>query len=138
MTSIATLWRIPRMLLIEPEQTAYDWHFSLFGVPVRVSPWFWLASALLSWSFADEGMLYVAISMGCVFVSILLHEMGHVMVGRVFGSHGHIVLYGFGGLALGSSSLPGRWQRVAVFLAGPAIQLLLFGLLQGMRYQGLF
>lgn len=113
------------MILMEPEQTPYDWRFSFLGVPVRVHPWFWLVSALLSWGFAELGIQYVFLAMMCVFVSILIHEMGHVMVGRVFGSDGHIVLYSFGGLAVGSSQVPGRWQRVAVFLAGPAAQLVL-------------
>jgi stage IV sporulation protein FB len=65
----------------------------------------------------------------CVFVSILIHELGHVFVGRIFGSHGHIVLYSFGGLAIGSNDLPRRWQRIVVSLAGPLVQLLLWGLL---------
>lgn len=126
------------MILMEPDQTPYDWHFSLFGIHVRVSPWFWLASALLSWNFAKMGMVYVAISMGCVFVSILLHELGHVWMGRLFGSDGHIVLYSFGGLAVGSSNLSSRWQRIAVFLAGPGIQLLLFAVLLSVTFLGAF
>lgn len=113
------------MILMEPEYTSYDLHFSFLGVPVRVHPWFWLVSALLSWGWAEFGIQYVLISIVCVFVSILIHEMGHVMVGRLFGSDGHIVLYSFGGLAIGSNQLPGRWQRVAVSLAGPAAQLVL-------------
>jgi Zn-dependent protease len=65
----------------------------------------------------------------CVFLSILLHELGHVLVGWVFGSKGHIVLYSFGGLAVGSKALASRWQRIAVSVAGPVVQLLLWGLL---------
>jgi Zn-dependent protease len=60
-----------------------------------------------------------------VFVSILLHELGHVVAGKLFGSHGRILLYSFGGLALGASNLAERWQRITVYLAGPASQLLL-------------
>jgi Zn-dependent protease len=62
-----------------------------------------------------------------VFVSILIHEMGHVLVGNVFRSYGHIVLYSFGGLAIGSNRLSNRWQRVAVSFAGPFAQFLLLG-----------
>jgi Zn-dependent proteases len=65
----------------------------------------------------------------CVFLSILLHEMGHIMMGRLFGSDGHIVLYSFGGLAIPDRQLEQRWQRVLVYLAGPLIELVLAGLL---------
>src|SRR5262249_38739872 len=44
-------------------------------------------------------------------------------------SNGHIVLYGFGGLAIGSSELPNRWQRIAVYFAGPGAQFLIFGII---------
>src|SRR5262249_22343115 len=76
-----------------------------------------------------RGLPYLFAWVVCVFVSILLHEFGHILMGRLFGSHGYIVLYGFGGLAVGSSDLLRRWQRILVSLAGPLAQLLLFALL---------
>jgi hypothetical protein len=48
-----------------------------------------------------------------MFISILVHELSHVLMGQAFGAYGHIVLYGFGGLAVGSNQLNVRWQRVA-------------------------
>src|SRR5262249_42872703 len=47
--------------------------------------------------------------------------------GRLFGARGHIVLYSFGGLAIGSSSLTNRWKRIAVYLAGPGAGFVLSG-----------
>ena len=122
------------MFLNEPPETAFDLRFWLLGTHVRVSPWFWLISAALGWGLvmgADTrtGMLYLAIWVACVFVSVLLHEFGHVWMGRLFGSHGHIVLHSFGGLAIGSSDLDRGWKRFLVFFAGPLIQLVLFGIL---------
>jgi Zn-dependent protease len=38
------------------------------------------------------------------------------------------VLYSFGGLAIGSSALRSRWQRIAVYFAGPLAGFILFGL----------
>src|SRR5262249_19067085 len=64
-----------------------------------------------------------------VFVSLLIHELGHVFMGQVFGAYGHIVLYSFGGLAIGSSNLSGRWKRIAVSFAGPGAQFVLLGLI---------
>jgi Zn-dependent protease len=120
------------VFLSEPSETPFDLRFSLFGTHVRVSPWFWLISAALGWGLAmgDDtrtGIMYLAIWVACVFVSVLLHEFGHVWTGRIFGSHGHIVLHSFGGLAIGSSELSRGWQRFLVFFAGPLIQFVLFG-----------
>jgi Zn-dependent protease len=86
---------------------------------IRVSPWFWLISVVLGWPYVRYGFHYLLIWVACVFVSILVHEFGHVLMGRVFGTQGQIVLYSFGGLAIGSSNLRNHWQRILVYLAGP-------------------
>lgn len=112
-------------MFTEPPRTPYDLEWGMLGVPIRVHPWFWIVAALLGWRSLDHGFTYLFLWIACVFVSILIHELGHVFMGRVFGSDGHIVLYAFGGLAVGSSALASRWQRIAVYLAGPFIQLLL-------------
>jgi stage IV sporulation protein FB len=112
-------------MLIEPGPTHYDLHFHLFGTPVRVHPLFWLFSAILGWDFLELGFVYLFIWVACCFLSILLHEFGHVWMGMTFGARdSYIVLYSFGGLAVGSNDLRNRWQRIAVSLAGPGIQLL--------------
>ena len=90
------------MFAAEPPQTNYDLHFHAAGVPVRVHPWFWLMSLLLGvGSFnkpnpPQEIILWV----GVVFVSILVHELGHVAAFRYFGQRAKVVLYSFGGLAM--------------------------------------
>lgn len=107
------------MLFMEPNQTSFDLRWRMFGIEVRVHPMFWLVSLFMGMSALKMGYEYLASWVGCVFLSILIHELGHVWMGQLFGSRGHIVLYGFGGLAIGSSQLEGRWQRIAVFFAGP-------------------
>jgi len=121
-------------VFLEPNRTPYDLRWRMLGTDVRVHPLFWLVSAVLGWSaFSGPGgkLSYLLLWVLCCFVSVLLHEFGHVLVGRLFGSDGHIVLYSFGGLAIGSSDLRARWQRVLVLFAGPAVQLVLAGLLWG-------
>ena len=117
-------------MLSEPQQSSYDLRFSLFGTPVRVHPFFWLFSAILGWPLMELGFGYLAIWVGCAFLSILLHEFGHVWMGKAFGNDGYIVLYSFGGLAIGSSGQRERWQRILVSLAGPGIQFALYGLIK--------
>ncbi len=72
------------MFSFEPPRTAYDLHFQIAGIPVRVHPLFWLATLILgsnSWSGdgnvdPDAGMKLL-IWVGVMFVSILVHELGH-------------------------------------------------------------
>jgi stage IV sporulation protein FB len=119
-------------MLVEPGPTNFDLRFRLFGTPVRVHPFFWLFSAILGWDLVDqpEGLIYLSLWIVCCFLSILLHEFGHVWAGTAFGSRdSYIVLYSFGGLAVGSRDVRRRWQRIAVSLAGPGIQLALYGLI---------
>ncbi len=122
------------MFLSEPSETQFDLRFWLFGVHVRVHPLFWLVSIFLGWELVGDapdqraGLIHLGLWIICVFVSILIHEMGHVFMGRLFGSHGHIVLYSFGGLAIGSNALDRGWQRFLVSFAGPLFQFIFLGL----------
>jgi Zn-dependent protease len=93
---------------------------------------FWLLSAILGFQLLNDPGNAIAkfgIWMVCVFISILVHEMGHVLMGRLFGTSGRIVLYAFGGLAIPDRRLYNRWQRIAVSFAGPLAQFLLVGFL---------
>jgi Zn-dependent protease len=70
----------------------------------------------------------------CVFVSILVHELGHALTAQYFGWPPHIVLYSFGGYA---SYLPSRGHSTArsilVLIAGPGAGFVLFGLIVGVE-----
>ena len=122
-----------------PRPTPFDVTFGLFRVPVRVSGWFWLGAAFFGWNLAKGGLppdapgvLFVAHLLMvalCILVSILIHELGHALVARLFGMDWQIVLLMFGGLAFGPSR-PGVkwWQNVLIALAGPAAQFVLLAL----------
>lgn len=116
------------MILLEPERTQWDLNWRMWGIPVRVHPLFWLITLLLGLNALQDGFAYLLVWAGCVFVSILVHELGHIFMGLTFGARGHIVLYSFGGLAIGSNDLRGRGQRVAVSFAGPVAGFVLLGL----------
>lgn len=138
------------MLLAEPQQTAYDLRFQIFGFEVRVSPFFWLAGAILGWNWAsglDEAfhlsrdfqntnpgagpllLIWIAV----MFFSILLHELGHAFAIRYYGRDARIVLYHFGGLAIEDSSssfssFGGHRtprEQIVISAAGPGIELVL-------------
>jgi Zn-dependent protease len=110
------------MFLLEPGQTAYDLRWRMFGVDVRVHPMFWLVSAIMGFNLLAEpesGVPRFFVWVACVFVSILIHELGHVFMFRVCGTSAKVVLYAFGGLAIPIRPLYDRWQRIAVSFAGP-------------------
>jgi len=130
------------MLLQEPAHSPYDLRFQLLGFPVRVSWTFWLAGVVfgyglvqsLDYYFRDASpgiMPLLLLWTLCLFVSILIHEMGHALAFRQNGIHASIVLYHFGGLAIPHSSYspghsPGRLrpqQDIWISLAGPLAQL---------------
>ena len=112
-------------------ETPYDLRWRMFGIPVRVHPFFWVMAAYLSWFLlTGVGIAAFLVGVACIFVSILLHELGHAVTGNCFESRGHIVLWAFGGLAIGSTHLHSRWKRIAVTAAGPGVQLVLWALLK--------
>ena len=106
-------------LNLEPGRTPWDLKFSLFRVPIRVHPLYWLASLLLCYRASDNfGLVLLAIA--CMFLSILVHEFGHIYAQKHYGDEGnHIVFWMFGGLAVPSSSAPHYAARVWISLWGP-------------------
>lgn len=115
-------------MLMEPAPSPFDLRWRMFGVAVRVHPTFWLFSLLMGWGWMQKGFIYVIIWVLCTFLSILVHELGHVTVGRIFGQPGRIILYSFGGLAVGNYQHTRPWQRILIALAGPAAGFALYGL----------
>ncbi len=87
------------MILAEPPPGQGDIHFRIFGIPVRVHPFFWLIAVLLVIR-GDPKPAQVLIWVAAMFVSILIHELGHAWLQRRYGGRPRIVLYGMGGLAI--------------------------------------
>ena len=112
------------MLIGEPQPTQGDLHFRLFGFPVRIHPFFWLIAFLFGMSGTPPLPLVFA-WVAAMFLSILIHELGHAAVMRYYGISPRITLYGMGGLASYEPSQV-RDQRafsthaqIAIAAAGP-------------------
>ncbi|MEM7179720.1 MAG: site-2 protease family protein [Spirochaetota bacterium] len=104
-------------MFFEPDATRYDLKFSLFGIPIRVHPMFWALGIFFG---SARGLDYALVWVSILFVSILVHELGHSLVMRVYGIQSHIVLYTMGGLAIplhGKNTTP--YKNIAISLAGP-------------------
>lgn len=108
------------MFLAEPPPTQGDLYFRLAGMPVRIHPFFWVSTLIIGISGggstppAELLVWFVA-----VFVSILIHELGHAVVQRRYGGHPRIVLHGFGGLAICDDCDRSTSSQILISLAGP-------------------
>jgi stage IV sporulation protein FB len=113
------------------QPSAFDLCFSLFGIPVRVTPMFWLGSVALGWGAMDSGPPFLLMWVMVCFVSILVHEMGHALVARWLGCQViEAALYLLGGVAVYQ---PGRnhtqGKSILIALAGPGAGFILWGLM---------
>ena len=120
------------MLLAEPPRTPWDLNFPLFGIPVRVHPMFWVIGLLLGLNATTAAALVAW--MIAVFVSILVHELGHATTMRAYGYYPSITLYAMGGLtsygpsAYGARRL-GSFDQILITAAGPVAGFALAGVL---------
>lgn len=120
------------LLLGHVQETPYDLRFSIFGIPVRVHPLFWAAAAFFTWK--EQQLDLVLVGIGCVFVSILVHELGHALTAMKFGWPPHIVLYYLGGYASYTPSYGHTPQRsILISLAGPGAGFVLYGIMCGVE-----
>lgn len=101
--------------------------FSLFGFPILIHWMFWLNTALMGGALGADSPEQLRGLIGwmiAVFLSILIHELGHAFAMRNFGDRRvGIVLYAFGGLAQGSRHLTRR-EDVLITAAGPGLQII--------------
>jgi Zn-dependent protease len=115
------------VLLAEPPPSQGDLHFRVFGIPVRVHPFFWLIAALLGIRLQEP--IQVLIWVAAVFVSILVHEMGHAIAALAHGWQPSVTLYGLGGLASYRPTYHDTRSQVIISLAGPGAGFVFIGLI---------
>jgi len=123
------------MLLFQPPPpTRYDLRFTIAGIPVRVHPLFWLVGLLLG---SSGDILLLPVWILVIFLSILVHELGHALAFRRNGQASQIVLHFAGGLTIpepvywgtGLANIaPTPNQQIFISLAGPGAGFLLAAL----------
>ena len=110
-----------------PTPTPMDLRLRLLGVPIRISPFFWLTACILGALIGADwsGPSYAAIAAACIGLSVLVHELGHGLTARAFGLEPSIVLHGLGGVCVTRDG-PGTFgPRLLVIVMGPAAGLAL-------------
>jgi len=102
--------------------------FTIFGIPVRIEPWFWLTMVFIGGGLharGSTGIILVGVFVLAGFISILVHELGHALTIRKYGLPTAITLVAFGGFATYPPGILDRKQSFLVSAAGPALQFLL-------------
>jgi Zn-dependent protease len=115
---------------------------SLFGIPFYVNPSWFLVLGLVTWSYGDglaaqfpdlpgaSPLILGLITALLLFGSVLAHELGHSFVAIKQGIKVEsITLFLFGGLASLEKESDTPAAAFWVAIAGPAVSLLLFGIL---------
>jgi Zn-dependent protease len=96
-------------------------HFRLAGIPIRIEPVFLFIAAF--WAYQPNLPLkFTLYGVAIVFVSILVHELGHAVLLRAYGQQPAIVLHGFGGFTTHGPGLS-KARQILVSLAGAAAAL---------------
>lgn len=101
--------------------------FHVGPVPVRVELSFWIMTLVLG--FNGGTPVQLAIWAAVVFVSVLLHELGHAFAYVARGAQAEVVLYSGGGLTWGRRERTFKVvEEIFISVAGPAVGMLAGGL----------
>src|SRR5262245_29849784 len=100
----------------------------IFGIPVKIDPSFLIICALLAYSRLSQPDLLIEWLI-VIFVSILIHELGHALVVRSFGLSPQITLYSMGGLTSWKAEKSfSHAKHIVISLAGPFAGFLFAGI----------
>lgn len=106
-------------------------HLRIGSIPVHVEWPFFLIAALLGGglirSWPGNRLVFLVIWVAIVFVSILVHELGHAIAYRFNAQHPKITITAFWGLTEGQRELP-KWRSVVVSLSGVIAAMAVLGI----------
>ena len=107
--------------------------FTCREIPVRLHISFvWFAGILILLQVVSNGPaagLDVAAVLFMLFGSVILHELGHALVGQIFGIHTReILLTPIGGIAMLDRALDNSRAEIWIAIAGPIVNFILVAL----------
>lgn len=121
------------------EKNPNSWvlQFRFLGIPVRIHPLIWVVLALLGGAIevdSGAGLLHLLLFIGAGMLALLVHELGHALVGRACG-YGvpEVELGALGGMTHFSAGPRNRSSLLLTVLAGPLASLAL-GALAGLAF----
>lgn len=106
-------------------------------IPIYVSPFFWVFSALIGFLMSSSlvGTLFWIM---IIFISVLVHELGHATMALIFKQRVKIELVAMGGLTSYFGRTLKYWQQFLITLMGPVFGFLLFVLASIILFLGFF
>lgn len=114
-------------------------HLRIGSIPVHVEWPFFLIAALLGGnlirSWPGNRLVFLAIWVSIVFVSILVHELGHAVAYRSNAQHPKITITAFWGLTEGQRELP-KWRSVMVSVSGVIAAIVVLAIPAKLLYEG--
>ncbi len=121
-------WKRPDLTVVDGVRMALE--LRIWGIPVRIH-WLFFLTGVLVWQGLqgpEVGMATLPIALLIVLQAVLMHELGHALVGRAFGLEPQIELM----LLMGQTSWPsGRalspGKSMLVSFAGPLVGIVLGG-----------
>jgi len=102
--------------------------FNFLGFPVRIQFWFWLTCFIFGGGLSMEGAagwIPVFEWTLVIFVSVMIHELGHALTVKGFGGYAGIELQAMGGMTYIGGAVFSRAQGILISFAGPACNLFL-------------
>ncbi len=104
-----------------------SWHFQILNFPVRVHISFFLIAVLLGLGVGN--IFYLLLWVAIVFISVLVHELGHAIISEYYGRAPQIELYSMGGLTISTRySLLSYPKEIFISFAGPLAGFIVGGL----------
>lgn len=94
-------------------------------IPIIIRPAFWILCGLIAFLNSRGNWVHFSVWVGIIFVSVLVHELGHACTALFFGRKPHIELVALGGVTYHDSQKLKPWKRFLITLNGPIFGLLL-------------
>lgn len=91
--------------------------FALGNIPVRVHLPFLFMAAFIMMNAGDARL--VMSGMVIIFISVLVHELGHALMGKAFGLAPQIDIHGMGGTTSWAHKNVSSGAKILISLAGP-------------------
>lgn len=95
------------------------------SIPINISPFFWVFAILIGWLNSKEPIQIIS-WVFIIFISILVHELGHALMGLLFKQKVRIEIAPFGGVTLRQGPKLTLGKEFIVVLAGPLFGFSLF------------
>ncbi len=107
----------------------FDVSVRMFGTSLRIKPSYWIFLALFGYMMGVRDLWTLVAWVIAGVVTTLVHELGQVIAGRIFGYPGAVILAGMGGGVVAEYERAHRWQRIVIAAAGLLASVLFLGLL---------